>query len=173
MEKQLWSVCSIGTNHTRTHKCAEVLFHFTTEKYSVSIKNHFQHPFHLVIFMTKKKKRKKNKAKNQTKKPNSPSTDCHSSKVNIRKYVYDWIAFSSTQQSINDTLILIRMEISNAWWSAKKLYGTYYAFSPSVSPGRNSSVELHAQTLILRDILVKGGEAENFMPRTRRNVCHS
>lgn len=57
------------------------------------------------------------KAKPKTKQinHNSLSTDWHSSKANMRKKVNYWIAYSSTQQSLSDTLILTRMEVSNAW----------------------------------------------------------
>lgn len=88
----------MGTNHTRSHQFAEVLFHFTIEKYCESTKNHFKHQISFRFVMFTHYDKKKSKAKNQTdKNRNSPSTNWHSSKGNMRKDVYDWIAYSSTQ----------------------------------------------------------------------------
>lgn len=115
------------------------------------------------------------KAKPKTKQinHNSLSTDWHSSKANMRKKVNYWIAYSSTQQSLSDTLILTRMEVSNAWWSAKICMGTSYAFSLSVFPGVKSSVHLYAQKPVLMDMLAKWGARNFHVENQEKNACHS
>lgn len=52
-----------------------------------------------------------------------------------------------------------------------KLYGTYYVFFLSVSPGRKSSAQLHAQKPILRDMLVKRGASKFHVKNLEKNVC--
>lgn len=96
-------------------------------------KNIFSIKFHFTLECSNitRKKTKQNKTP-------PPSPDWHCSKANMRKDAYDWIAYFSAQQSISDTLILTRIEISSAWWSAKKSYVTCYAFSLFVSPGKRA-----------------------------------
>lgn len=128
----------MGTNHTRRHQFAEVLFHFTIEKYCVSTKNHFQHPISFCQHFI----------------PNSPSTDWHSSMVNMRKDVYDWLlipALSSWYTDIN------KDGNTECLGFCQKNCMRCYAFSLSLSPGRKFYTALCTTTYFKGYAGQKGG----------------